>query len=112
MTHTKSNKVFFSFLGTCQYIRDFVLRSFEKKEHIVIESLLDQDVAVDIWKMYNDQPENFSVFGTDRCFNQAEFGLGLAYLINDQFAINASYDIDVGSKRQQQEFNFELNYRF
>lgn len=38
---------------------DMIKYSFEKKEHIVIESLLDQDVAVDIWKMYNDQPENF-----------------------------------------------------
>lgn len=61
---------------------------------------------------FNDQAESFSVFGTDRCFNQAEFGLGFAYLINDQFAINTSYDIDVGSKRRQQEFNFELSYRF
>ncbi len=61
---------------------------------------------------FNDQPNSFAVFGTDRCFNQAEFGIGFAYLINDNFAINTSYEIAKGSKRQDQEFNFELNYKF
>lgn len=61
---------------------------------------------------FNNQHKDFTVFGTDQFFNQAEFGVGFAYLFNDSFAINTSYEIAVGSKRQEQEFNFELSYRF
>ncbi|MBN9378730.1 MAG: hypothetical protein BGO14_07660 [Chlamydiales bacterium 38-26] len=61
---------------------------------------------------FQGTPTNFSVYGTNRCFNQLELGAGLQYLINEKFAINARYDAELGRKRQEQQVNFELNYRF
>ncbi len=54
----------------------------------------------------------FAVFGTRHCFNQLELGGGLRYIINDQLAINTWYDVELGHKRQEQEVNIEINYRF
>jgi fibronectin-binding autotransporter adhesin len=55
---------------------------------------------------------NFHVHGTKHCFNQLELGAGLLYLINDKFAVNAWYDIELGKKRQEQEVNLEVHYNF
>lgn len=55
---------------------------------------------------------NFSVFGTDRCFNQLEIGTGLQYTVDEHFVVNAWYDAELGRKRQEQQFNLEINYQF
>lgn len=55
---------------------------------------------------------DFSVFGSNELFNQLEVGAGLDYFINDQIAVNTWYDIELGDKRQEQEVNVEVNYRF
>jgi fibronectin-binding autotransporter adhesin len=54
----------------------------------------------------------FSVFGTNRVFNQLELGAGLMYIIDDSLAVNTWYDVEFGHKRQEQEVNLEINYRF
>jgi fibronectin-binding autotransporter adhesin len=54
----------------------------------------------------------FSVFGTKRVFNQLELGGGLLYIIDDSLAVNTWYDVELGHKRQEQEVNVEINYRF
>lgn len=55
---------------------------------------------------------NFSVFGTDQCFNQIDLGAGLTYLINDRLGINLWYDAELGHKRQEQQINLEANFAF
>ena len=44
---------------------------------------------------------DFGVYGTKRCFNQLELGAGLQYVINNELALNAWYDAELGSKRQE-----------
>lgn len=56
--------------------------------------------------------DNFSVYGTDHCFNQLELGAGATYVIGQNLAVNAWYDVELGRKRQEQEFNVEVNYSF
>ncbi len=55
---------------------------------------------------------NFSVQGTNSCFNQLELGAGLKYMINNELAIHAWYDAELGRKRQEQQINLEINYNF
>ena len=59
-----------------------------------------------------DIDATFSVFGTKRVFNQLELGAGLMYIIDDSLAVNTWYDVELGHKRQEQEVNVEVNYRF
>ncbi len=61
---------------------------------------------------FNGIDANFTSFGTKHCFNQLELGGGVLYVINDHLGVNAWYDIELGRKRQEQEVNLEINYRF
>lgn len=55
---------------------------------------------------------DFAVFGSNELFNQVEIGAGVEYFINDSFAVNTWYDIELGDKRQEQEVNVEVSYSF